>query len=573
MPVPVKPPYPALFFLLLSLGEMSACTYREPVAFPVYGAGGDAALYGFSPAAVSGEFSLSKAGVFDYAFEKAVSAPAQGALEVDYRIRGRDGAYRVLLSIEGEAAWVLPQDASFLGIAPLPTRIRYVIPFNTALDKIRIQITLTEEATQAEQAAPSEEEGGGVFELRSLSLVPRWYGFTQEAGREFTLRVSPFVFPLAGDSRYPYRFSIDPPAPYRMSGGIAVYAQGAASQVRLTQGSRRFDYTAASEGAGAVLSIPSGALSPLTYPVQADGEGPFTTFMLLPAQTPAFPQYPVIADPGLILGYPQQNWRDPRYELFQWEDFPSILIFDTADYQVQDALFKRLAFFTEKAGFRGRLASDAEIADLHGWNAHDYRAQDLAAFFEAARGTTFPLSPEERELEGILAAAGIIVRHETGVWAPGEGAIISISRESAEYLRSRFMVHEGFHGLFFIDEEFRDFSTRRFAQLDRGAKGFLLSFFDYQHYDIKDSYLMINEFMAHVLQQPVSHAASYFGEYLARQIDASSWRRTVLPPMDEETQSWPDLAGAFNTEATTFSAYVNQRWGFAAGKIHRIQVR
>jgi hypothetical protein len=295
--------------------------------------------------------------------------------------------------------------------------------------------------------------------------------------------------------------------------------------------------------------------------------------MLSAAQTPSFPEQPIIADPGIILNYPQQNWRDPRYEFFQWKDFPAILIFDTADYQVQDALFKRLAFFTEKAGFRGRLAADREIADLHGWNAHDYRAEDLAAFFEAAQNTEFPLSPEERELEAILQAAGIIRRTETGAWSTGTGAVISLSRESPEYLRSQFMVHEGFHGLFFIDEDFRTFSRSRFERLDPTAKRFLLSFFDYQGYDVQDSYLMINEFMAHVLQQPVSHAASYFGEYLAARIDASPWRRTVLPPRDAASHSWPDLARAFHREAETFSGYVNRRWGLVAGRVHRITVR
>ena len=51
---------------------------------------------------------------------------------------------------------------------------------------------------------------------------------------------------------------------------------------------------------------------------------------------------------------------------------------------MQDDLLKRMAFFTEKEGFRGRLAADEEIKDLHGFNAHDYRAETLAAFFDLA---------------------------------------------------------------------------------------------------------------------------------------------------------------------------------------------
>jgi hypothetical protein len=281
---------------------------------------------------------------------------------------------------------------------------------------------------------------------------------------------------------------------------------------------------------------------------------------------------PIPLDPALILDYSPASWRRGDYEVFRWEDFPSLLIFDTADYAVQDRLLKRLAFFVEKAGYRGRLAADQEIAAQHGWNAHDYRAEDLARFFEAARLESFPLLSEERELEAILFGTGIILREGDRI-VPGEGGIISVSQESERYLRSLFMAHEGFHGIFFIDEDFREFSRRRWEGLSPGARRFIVSYFDYQHYDIEDEYLMINEFMAHVLQQPVSRAGRYFGETLASRLDASPWRRAVLPEKDEPTGTWPDLAEAFLAEARAFDAYVSGRWGLGAGRVYRIRVR
>jgi hypothetical protein len=291
--------------------------------------------------------------------------------------------------------------------------------------------------------------------------------------------------------------------------------------------------------------------------------------MLVPASLPPFPE-PLTADPGIVLEYPQENWRDRRFEIFRWEDFPSILVFDTADYAVQDRLFKRLAFFTEKKGFRGRLAADSEIGSLHGWNAHDYRPEDLARFYNAAAAENFPLLEEERELEGILLQSGILRPGANGL-DPGEGAVISVSRQSAGYLRTLFMTHEGFHGLFFIDGDFRDFSRRRWEALPAAAKRFILSYFDFQGYDVDDEYLVINEFMAHVLQQPVSQAARYFGETLASRIDESPWRRAVLP--EKEGGSWPALSGAFRREAAAFSGYAAERWNLAAGKVRKITVR
>jgi hypothetical protein len=394
------------------------------------------------------------------------------------------------------------------------------------------------------------------MELMSLAVVPRWYGLDR-SGRGLDL--TPFVSasPQGG-------VGLDLPREFAFpQGDLVILAEGpfqpAVESLRLEAPPQEGEFI-----------IPAGLLLSPIRRFLVEGEG-LESIRLVPSRPRPFPE-PILLDPALILDYPQSSWRREDYEVFRWDRFPSLLIFDTADYAVQDRLLKRLAFFVEKAGYRGRLAGDGEIADQHGWNAHDYRALDLARFFETARLENFPLLPEERELESILFTAQIILREGDRI-VPGEGGIISISRESEGYLRSLFMVHEGFHGIFFIDEEFREFSRRRWEGLDPGARRFILSYFDYQHYDIKDDYLVLNEFMAHVLQQPVSRAGRYFGETLASRLDASSWRRAVLPEKDESTGSWPALAEAFLAEARAFDAYAADRWGLRAGRVYRIRVR
>jgi len=136
------------------------------------------------------------------------------------------------------------------------------------------------------------------------------------------------------------------------------------------------------------------------------------------------------------------------------------------------------------------------------------------------------------------------------------------------------MVHECFHGIYFIDEDFRNFSRQRWEAFPPAAKKFLLSFFEFQAYDTKDTNLVINEFMAHVLQQPVAQAAWYFGEYQPnRMIAVSPRRRASLPEKEVVTADgrtyWPDIASAFTAEGEAFSRYVNQRWGLAAGRVWR----
>jgi hypothetical protein len=577
----VRPQSP--WIVLLSLFLSVSCSYKKPAAFTVSGLGADRVLYALSKEGVSGSLSFTNPKQLRYVFEEAPRIPPDHSLELTYTLSGegasgRDGleelaaGYRLFMRVEGEAAWALPFDDSFLGIrGELPDCIRYAVPVSGPL------LGAVDFTLEKREAAPDRIPGEDlVFQIRSLGLVPRWYGFTREAPAAGTPRgifaATPFVFRDDRDSA-PAVF-IDPPAPYRLSGPLSLSLRGAEGAAA---GSIRYEYVIGAGGAGAGgsfdpadLCIPPGALPPELYPVRAEGDR-LSAFILSPATIRSFPGEPIRADPGLILSYSRAAWRDPRYEVFRWDGFPSILIFDTADYAVQDRLFKRLAFFTEKEGFRGRLAGDREIAELHGWNAHDYRAEDLARFFELARRSDFPLLPEERELESILLETGIMRRNGTG-YAGGEGAVISISRESADYLRTLFMVHEGFHGLFFIDEEFRDFSLRRWEHLPGTARRFILSYFDYQHYDTADSYLMVNEFMAHCLQQSSALAGSYFGRTLAGRIDSSPWRRTVLPVKDEASGSWPELERIFTAEAEAFSAYVKQRWDLSAGRVRRIRV-
>ncbi|GHV94330.1 hypothetical protein AGMMS50293_06500 [Spirochaetia bacterium] len=535
-----------------------SCDGAEPALFPVR----SGVLTAASREAATGVLDFSKPKKLAYRFSAGLVVPPLSSLEIEYyftlppanELKAR---YQLVLEIGGNS-WALPMDLSFLGIET-DAVIHYAIPIEESFSG-QFSIALLPGEPGTKQNPPRQGELPR-FQIKSLEIKSRWFGFyCPDPGHVYT---SPFVYRQDHD-----RYVIDIPASFSVRRNLNLLPEINAALLPgrtavLEAGGRRYEV---SPHPGA-LHIPPSVLPAHTGPLVFSG-GPIQFFTLTYSEVPPFPA-PITADPGLIIEWPHETWRNSRYEVFRWENFPSLLIFDTADYAAQDRLLKRLAFFTEKAGFRGRLAADEEIAELHGWNAHDYRAVDLARFFDLARKTNFPLLPEERELEGILLKEGIIRPGSGGINA-GEGGIISISRESAAYLRNLFLAHESFHGLFFIDEDFRAFSRRRWEQLAPQAKGFIISYFDYQHYDIKDEYLMINEFMAHILQQPVSQAGRYFGETLASRIESSSWRRTVLPEKDEASNSWPALAVAFIKEAEAFSAYVNQRWGLSAGRVRMV---
>jgi hypothetical protein len=214
---------------------------------------------------------------------------------------------------------------------------------------------------------------------------------------------------------------------------------------------------------------------------------------------PAMEQLP--ADPAAVLHYDPRWWRQPDYELFAWERFPGLLILDTADYAVQDRFFKRLAFFVEKEGYRGRLVTEQEVRGLHGYNAHDYRAEDLERFFAAADGQGFALNREEELLRAILAANGIL---------GGQGAVLSISRESSGVLRDLLLTHEAFHGLFFTLPRYREACQAVWADLSGPERRFWSLFLDWGSYDYRDAYLAANEMQAYLFQQPRAELNFYF---------------------------------------------------------------
>ena len=221
---------------------------------------------------------------------------------------------------------------------------------------------------------------------------------------------------------------------------------------------------------------------------------------------------PVRTDPGLILNYNKSAWRTLDYEIFEWDRFERILFFDTRNYDIQDNFFRRMAYFVEKEGYKGTLLTDEQLKGKHGYNAHDYSAVSMANFFNKALQEDFPLNKQEELLKKILLENELIEFDGT-VFIPNEGGIVSISQESAPYLRSTFLAHEGWHTLFFKDEEFRNFTSAVYYTMDQTSIQFLKDYFKSQPglgYDQNDDYLMHNEFMAYIMQQNIKEVSKYF---------------------------------------------------------------
>jgi hypothetical protein len=365
------------------------------------------------------------------------------------------------------------------------------------------------EAELDAEAFPANEPGGWRIELEYESFGPvSWADFRRfegGSGEEAFSRRALAVLRLAG-------------------GGQTVLEQRALPGLQ-----RLFLYPGSVGFAPLELSLHPGAGGYLD--VRALRVEPWLTEAGIDASPGAPALRPLAADPGTVLLYNRRAGRQPDYELFAWTRFPQILIIDTADYAVQDRFFKRLAFFVEKLGYRGRLVSGEEVAALHGFNAYDYRAEDLARFYRAAAAASDPLTAEERLLKRILIANGIL--SDGGGLEPGRGAILSISRGSPDTLRRLLLTHEALHGLYFTLPRYREACTSAWQALDREEREFWLLFLRWWHYDIEDPFLTVNEFQAYLLQQARPGLGFYFGQLSAGRLQRTypqqaAWLRSFL---------------------------------------------
>ncbi len=276
---------------------------------------------------------------------------------------------------------------------------------------------------------------------------------------------------------------------------------------------------------------------------------------------------PLTIDMGGVIGYSSGQWRTEDFELFLWNLYPKMLIVDTISYAVQSDFFKRLAFFVEKADSAGELLTDEALEGKHGWNAHDYKAEDLARFFNTAAEEAFPLGEKERLLEEILEKNGVI-RKAQGRWLPGEGGLIALSQESPPHLRDLFMAHEGYHGIFFSDIRYRNLSFSIWNDLSALEQRFWREFLLLREYNAQDEYLVVNEFQAYLMQVPLEKLDAYYWKYTVPGLARAVPRAASL--VAELKALYPDT---FHRSAETLETFLLETAGIGAADLFCLQVR
>jgi hypothetical protein len=310
--------------------------------------------------------------------------------------------------------------------------------------------------------------------------------------------------------------------------------------IALSAGARRRSFLVRTAGSRQFVQVHAGTVGfmPDEVVVEATATVGIRSLVFEPLPAPASPHQlrAIPADPATILGLTPDAWRGADFELYAWnaatEDAP-ILIFDTANYRVQAALFRRLAFFAEKRVSRGQVWTDVQLANRRGWNAHDYAAGDLAEFFSAAARESIALTDEELTLRALLEGHGIIAPGG-GAWRVGAGAVLSISRESGAWLRRLLLNHELLHGLYFTNPAFAAEVTSTWSEQAADVQSFWRLLFGFIGYDVQHSPLVTNEFQAYLLQQARADMVGFVDLWLGRLGRAYPDRTALLERVKSE---------------------------------------
>lgn len=424
--------------------------------------------------------------------------------------------------------------ATFAAAGPGPREYRLALPKGGPLGSLRLSLL---------------DEGAAV--VSGLRLAPSFTGFAASPVQTRSAAVVPAF--AAGGSAYPV--SLGFPAADESETYLVVRLAGAGT-LRLA-GDRAFEATVAQ---GTAFALPRSAFGPSAFSLSSPAGIAY-------AQLAAGREPPLSDLKAVLLGYggePGGLSASPDYRTWRWDILPSTLVMDFRDYGTQDRYLKRLAFFAEKPGFRGRLAGDGEIAGLHGWNAHDYPVWTLAAFYNLARETGFALNTEENALLELLVAHGLVLRSKDGRLAEGQGALISICRESGSALRRVFMDHEASHALFFQDADYRALAQGLWDSQDAEARRFWNLHFRWRSYDTGDAYLCVNELQAYHVQQAAANASAYLSKTVFPQLllaypDQAAFLESVKPRI---------LARA-DADAASLDRYLRERWGLRAGSFGR----
>jgi hypothetical protein len=275
------------------------------------------------------------------------------------------------------------------------------------------------------------------------------------------------------------------------------------------------------------------------------------------------PMTPLPADFKQILEYNSNQWRYSDWEVYSWESFPGILIIDFQNFNIQSHMLKRLSYFVEKRGYTGKIHSFTRLSGKTDWNAHNYKAKDLAAFFTEAVRSGAVLTSAESYLRELLLANGIIEKSGEGYTGGENKGIVSVSQESTPHVRALLLTHEGYHGLFYAAPGLKELVYDLWDKLIPEAQEMWVDYLksaDVWNYDYKNGYLLRNEMLGYMMQQ------KDFSEYFDNMMFPRLLKR--IPDKAEHYQQNRDVARqAFLDTAAKIGDFLLKEYNLSPGNL------
>lgn len=221
---------------------------------------------------------------------------------------------------------------------------------------------------------------------------------------------------------------------------------------------------------------------------------------------------------------------EPDWQLRWLRGNGDVLVIQFPNLWAQGRALNRAAALIEKggarrdqvltdAGLRAALAA-ADDNEASYFLGHDYRADDLAKFFNLAHVQQVALNVDELRLRQLLLDAGLLHTAPPGQFSgrfsgQPDRALISFSAEQADdpatpqdegmdsQRRESVLRHELSHGRYFTDARYRDHCRHFWAGLlSETERQVWRRYLDQQGYDPANEDLMVNETQALLMHTP-----------------------------------------------------------------------
>jgi hypothetical protein len=184
---------------------------------------------------------------------------------------------------------------------------------------------------------------------------------------------------------------------------------------------------------------------------------------------------------------------------------PAIIVIDFPDLTTQGLMLDRVAALIEKAHLpRDRVLDDVALREAiydcgdtieSYYYGHDYKAADLAKFFQLAAQDNVTLNAQELWLRRLLVQLDWLKPGANGALITLPGTTPPITQE----MRAVILRHELSHGAFYTTPAYAAYAAMFWNSLTQVDRDAFTNFLGREGYDTRNTSLMLNETQAYLI--------------------------------------------------------------------------